>query len=149
MVVVWTMLAIIAAFKAYPAAGDVALYLAVIPLILHLLEGLCIRSHSSTYRIGYLLSLFLSVLELKYGVVVAVGSIFCVILLPVMWRMWIMTGTGNANFYYALTLVIALGQSMLIADVIASVMKRDFLIMRKRKELSTTHNENGETKKSK
>jgi hypothetical protein len=48
--------------------------------------------------------------------------------------MWVWTGTGNANFYYALNLVIALAQSMLIVDVMSSVLKRDFLIRTKLKE---------------
>jgi GPI-anchor transamidase subunit U len=110
IVALWGQLAIICAFKAYPAAGDIALYLGLIPLFVHLLT------------------------EVSYAIFLSIVWIYVMFLLPVMWRMWVWTGTGNANFYYALNLVIALAQSMLIVDVMSSVLKRDFLIRTKLKE---------------
>lgn len=110
--VVWGQIAIICAFKAYPAAGDVALYWSITPLLVHLLT------------------------EVSYVIFLGIVWIFVMFLLPVMWRMWVWTATGNANFYYALNLVIALAQSMLIVDALSSVLKRDFLIQTKKKELA-------------
>jgi hypothetical protein len=39
--------------------------------------------------------------------------------------MWIFTGTGNANFYYALNIAYALGHVLLLADTILNTLKRD------------------------
>lgn len=110
--VLWGQIAIVCAFKAYPAAGDVALYVGLLPLIFHLLS------------------------EMSYTVILVVVWTYVLVLLPVMWRMWVWTGTGNANFYYALNLVIALAQAMLIVDVMSSVLKRDFLIKIKLREIA-------------
>jgi phosphatidylinositol glycan class U len=65
---------------------------------------------------------------MRYAFVVGCGFVYVSVLMPILWRMWIYTGTGNANFYYALNLALAILQLILISDVISAVQKRDFLI---------------------
>jgi len=65
---------------------------------------------------------------MQYAIPTAIATPFLCVLMPIMWRMWIWTGTGNANFYYALTLVIGVVQSFFVVDVMTSVLKRDFLL---------------------
>jgi len=99
----WTLLAISSTFKAYPALGDFALPLSILPLF-----------HKILHR-------------LTYPIVVGVVFLVVAVLAPVIWHMWIYTGGGNANFYYAITLVFTLAQVMLISDAASAVVKRDYL----------------------
>lgn len=71
---------LLAAFKPYPVAADVALYLAVLPL-------------------------FLRALRRAAGVVLlAPIALLTAVLLPATHYQWIHTGSANANFFYAVTL---------------------------------------------
>ena len=42
---------------------------------------------------------------------------YVAVLAPILYHLWIFTGTANANFFYAITLVYALGQIILIVEV--------------------------------
>ena len=44
----------------------------------------------------------------------------------VFYYIWIDVGTGNANFYYAITLVHALGQIMLLVDTVYAMLRHEF-----------------------
>jgi len=71
---------------------------------------------------------------MKYGFVVGCAFVYVTVLTPIIWRMWIYSGTGNANFYYAINLVLALIQTILITDASSAIMKRQFLIKTKQTE---------------
>uniref|UniRef100_A0A914RP53 Uncharacterized protein n=1 Tax=Parascaris equorum TaxID=6256 RepID=A0A914RP53_PAREQ len=47
----------------------------------------------------------------RWTLVIAVSWVTCVVLSPVMWQMWIVTGSGNANFYFAVTLCYSMAQT--------------------------------------
>jgi len=53
--------------------------------------------------------------------------VFAFFLAPTFWYLWINQGSGNANFYYAITLVFTLAQSMLLIDAYYSTLKAEFL----------------------
>uniref|UniRef100_A0A669B9V2 Phosphatidylinositol glycan anchor biosynthesis, class U n=1 Tax=Oreochromis niloticus TaxID=8128 RepID=A0A669B9V2_ORENI len=74
-------LAVISIFKSYPTVGDVALYLAFLPVWSHL------------HR--FLRNIFL----------VSCVLLACSVLFPVLWHLWIYAGSANSNFYYAITLL--------------------------------------------
>lgn len=132
----WTLLAISSTFKAYPALGDFALPLSMLPLF-----------HKILFRLTYLLD-FAFILILIYipiprycgssdGSCGCIGS--CSLANVDLHRYsysshqqkWISTlflkGGGNANFYYAITLVFTLAQVLLISDAASSVVKLDYL----------------------
>lgn len=69
-----------------------------------------------------------SLVELHYGFVIGCGFVYITVLAPIIWRMWIFTGTGNANFYYGLNLALAVLQILLVTDSLSAVLKRDFLL---------------------
>ena len=48
--------------------------------------------------------------------------------------MWIYQGTGNANFYYAINLVLTVGQVLIITDAIALVLKDEYLYKKAARE---------------
>ena len=44
--------------------------------------------------------------------------LFAAVLAPTFWHVWVGGGAGNANFFYAATLVHGLGQILLFADAV-------------------------------
>ncbi|KAI8339751.1 GPI transamidase subunit PIG-U [Chlamydoabsidia padenii] len=93
---------IIAVFKSYPSVGDVTLYLALVPV------------HDELFK------------YCRYGFLVANLFLYSSVLAPIFWHLWIYAGSGNANFYYAITLVYNLGQVMLLIDLVYSMLRREF-----------------------
>ena len=49
---------------------------------------------------------------------------------PAFYHLWIYAGSGNANFFYAITLVWSLGQVLLIADSIFAVLRDEWEVER-------------------
>jgi phosphatidylinositol glycan class U len=102
--VYWALVAAMAIFKAYPSVADISLHVSMLPLFVHKLR------------------------ELHYGFVIGCGFVYITVLAPIIWRMWIFTGTGNANFYYGLNLALAVLQILLVTDSLSAILKRDFLL---------------------
>jgi phosphatidylinositol glycan class U len=84
---------------------------------------------AATY--GYLLSVIAAddkgnpLSYMKFGVLIAGGFLYAALLSPLTWYMWIHTRVANANFYYAITLVYACTQILLINQVAGSVLAFD------------------------
>jgi phosphatidylinositol glycan class U len=45
---------------------------------------------------------------------------------PAFYHLWIYAGSGNANFFYAITLVWSLGLSLIIADTIFAALRDEW-----------------------
>lgn len=95
-------IAIISIFKSYPTVGDVALYMAFLPMWSHL------------YR--FLRNIF----------IVSCMLIVCSLLFPVLWHLWIYAGSANSNFYYAITLSFNVGQILLVSDYFYAYLRREY-----------------------
>ncbi|NXT68606.1 PIGU protein, partial [Chaetops frenatus] len=100
----FVQLAIISIFKSYPTVGDVALYMAFLPVWSHL------------YR--FLRNIF----------ILSCVLIFCSFLFPVLWHLWIYAGSANSNFYYAITLTFNIGQILLISDYFYAFLRREYYL---------------------
>ncbi|XP_077785342.1 GPI-anchor transamidase component PIGU isoform X2 [Podarcis muralis] len=100
----FVQLAIISIFKSYPTVGDIALYMAFLPLWSHLYQFL---------RNVFILSCVL---------------IVCSLLFPVLWHLWIYAGSANSNFYYAITLTFNVGQILLISDYFYAFLQREYYL---------------------
>lgn len=94
-------LGIMAVFKSYPSIGDAALYMPLM-VIFHA-----------------------SLVDMRRLFVLAQVFLFVSLLAPLFWDMWIVTGVGNANFYYALTLAYGVAQVMILAEALLAVMRAD------------------------
>uniref|UniRef100_A0A3Q3WT01 Uncharacterized protein n=1 Tax=Mola mola TaxID=94237 RepID=A0A3Q3WT01_MOLML len=94
-------LAVISIFKSYPTVGDIALYLAFIPVWSHL------------HR--FLRNIFL----------VTCVLVVCSALFPVLWHLWIYAGSANSNFYYAITLLFNVAQILLMSDYFYAFLRRE------------------------
>eukprot|EP01102_Stenamoeba_stenopodia_P022492 TRINITY_DN9397_c0_g1_i2.p1 TRINITY_DN9397_c0_g1~~TRINITY_DN9397_c0_g1_i2.p1 ORF type:complete len:438 (+),score=46.60 TRINITY_DN9397_c0_g1_i2:42-1316(+) len=95
----WSLVAVVSIFKAYPTVSDVVLYLSFIPILAPLFENIP----------------FLSTVVTVY--------LFCIAIAPVMWHAWLVKGSGNANFYYAGTLVFKLVEQYVVVGAIVEVLR--------------------------
>ncbi|KAJ3271164.1 hypothetical protein HDV01_007022 [Terramyces sp. JEL0728] len=96
------IVAFISMFKSYPSVTDIPLYTTLLLVNTELLK-----------YTGYI---YLSIS----------GFLYCCILGPLFFNLWIYNGSGNANFYYAITLLWGVTQTMFCVDLIFAQIKRDF-----------------------
>ncbi|KAL2003816.1 hypothetical protein VTN02DRAFT_2170 [Thermoascus thermophilus] len=100
--VVTTLLGIFAIFQPYPSISDVSLYFALIPLYRHLFP------------------------LMRYTFFAVSALLYATLLGPAFYYLWIYAGSGNANFFYAITLVWSLGLSILVADSIFAALRDEW-----------------------
>ncbi|CAO3648668.1 unnamed protein product [Mucor hiemalis] len=93
---------VMAIFKSYPSASDASLYLALVPI------------HDELFK------------YCRYGFLISNLFLYASVLAPIFWHLWIYAGSGNANFFYAITLVYNLGQVLLLIDIVYAALRRDF-----------------------
>lgn len=52
--------------------------------------------------------------------------VYASVLSPIFWHLWIYAGSGNANFFYAITLVYNFGQVFLLIECVYATLRREF-----------------------
>ncbi|KAF8453521.1 GPI transamidase subunit PIG-U [Terfezia claveryi] len=97
-----TMLGILSIFKSYPSIGDTALYLSLLPLYRHIIP------------------------LMRYSFVVTSAILYATLLGPAFYHLWIYAGSGNANFFYAITLVWSLSVTLVVADALFAVLREEW-----------------------
>lgn len=97
------IIATISVFKSYPSLGDTALWM-----------GCFLPLQQKTFK--YMRNPFVAINMVFYSF----------ILLPFFHYIWIYRGSGNSNFFYAISLVWSTGQVLLITDVVYGWLRRDF-----------------------
>lgn len=118
--VITSLIGIFAIFKPYPSIADVSLYFALLPLYRHLSPR------------KYLASLMKEVetdcesLVTRYTFFAAAALLYATLLGPAFYHLWIYAGSGNANFFYAITLVWSLGLTILVADLIFAALRDEW-----------------------
>ncbi|KAF9586381.1 hypothetical protein BGW38_005965 [Lunasporangiospora selenospora] len=100
--VAFLLSAIIGTFKGYPAVGDAALYLGLLPLSSEIFQ------------------------YMRYSFVIVNLYLYSSFLAPVFWYLWIYVGSGNANFFYAIGLVYGIGEIILMIDATYAISRRNF-----------------------
>ncbi|KAF2754395.1 PIG-U-domain-containing protein [Pseudovirgaria hyperparasitica] len=101
-----TMTGIFAVFQPYPSIADSALYLALVPLYRHVFP------------------------LMRYTFLSSAAIIYTSFLGPAFYHLWIYAGSGNANFFYAITLVWSLGLSVVVVDSIYAVLRDEWELER-------------------
>ncbi|KAJ9476529.1 GPI transamidase component GAB1 [Pseudozyma hubeiensis] len=86
------MTGVIAVFKSYPTMGDHALFMGLLSV------------HSQIFE------------YMRYPLVTTLTYAYCTCLSPAFHHLWLNAGSANANFFFAITLVWALGGGMLVLD---------------------------------
>src|SRR5208282_5136691 len=105
--VITTLLGIFAVFKPYPSISDTSLYLAMLPLYRHVFP------------------------LMRYTFLASATVLYATFLGPAFYHLWIYAGSGNANFFYAITLVWTLGLSvLLVADALYAVLRDEWEVER-------------------
>ncbi|RUS14551.1 GPI transamidase-like protein component PIG-U [Endogone sp. FLAS-F59071] len=100
--VIFILCGIMGIFKSYPSIGDAALYLGFLPI------------HDELFKYT------------RYGFLTTNLFLYASALGPIFWHLWIYAGSGNANFFYAITLVYNIGQILLLIDTMYAMLRRSF-----------------------
>lgn len=106
LVVLTLLLGIFAIFKPYPSIADVSLFMAMVPLYRHVFP------------------------LMRYTFVVAAVVMYASFLGPAFYHLWIYAGSGNANFFYAITLVWGLGLSLMVCDLTFAILRDEWEVER-------------------
>lgn len=104
--VITLLVGIFSIFKPYPSISDTSLFLALVPLFRHVFP------------------------LMRYTFLVAAVIMYATFLGPAFYHLWIYAGSGNANFFYAITLVWSLGQSLLLSDLTFAVLRDEWEVER-------------------
>jgi phosphatidylinositol glycan class U len=101
------LLGIFAIFKPYPSISDTSLFLGMLPVYSHLFP------------------------LMRYTFLASSTVLYATLLGPAFYYLWIYAGSGNANFFYAITLVWSLGWSVLVvADLLYAVLRDEWEVER-------------------
>ena len=107
------LLGILGTFKPYPTLSDPGLFLSFISLFPETYPRAC-----SHLLVSLVLTFAFVSPDLRYPVVTALLHLHAFLLLPLFHHLWIGTGTGNANFFYASTLVFGLANGCALLDCV-------------------------------
>ncbi|KAK6538734.1 hypothetical protein TWF694_010307 [Orbilia ellipsospora] len=94
-----TLVGIISIFKSYPAIGDTALYLSLLAV------------HNHIFPL------------MRYTFFLAAAILYATFLGPAFYYLWVYAGSGNANFFYAITLVWSIVNALIVADALYAVLR--------------------------
>ena len=70
------------------------------------------------------------IIVMRYTFLYMAALLYSIFLGPAFYYLWIYAGSGNANFFYAITLVWSLGFSLLVADLIWAVLRDEWEVER-------------------
>ncbi|CAI6336015.1 unnamed protein product [Periconia digitata] len=101
-----TMIGIFSIFIPYPSIADAGLYLSLIPLFNHLFP------------------------HMRYTFFALANTMYASFLGPAFYHLWIYAGSGNANFFYAITLVWSLGLSIIVGDSVYAALRDELDVER-------------------
>ncbi|KAF2641699.1 CDC91 cell division cycle 91-like protein [Massarina eburnea CBS 473.64] len=101
-----TLTGIFAIFVPYPSIADAGLYLSLVPLFRHLFP------------------------LMRYTFLALANTMYASFLGPAFYHLWIYAGSGNANFFYAITLVWSLGLSIIVGDSLYAALRDELDVER-------------------
>lgn len=68
----------------------------------------------------------LTIPVMRYTFFAVSALLYASLLGPAFYHLWIYAGSGNANFFYAITLVWSLGLSILLADTVFAALREEW-----------------------
>lgn len=66
----------------------------------------------------------------RYSFPALSSLLYSTLLGPAFYHLWIYAGSGNANFFYAITLVWSLGLTVILADMLYAVLRDEWEVER-------------------
>lgn len=106
LIVLTILLGTFSIFKPYPSLADASIFLSMVPLFRHVFP------------------------LMRYSFVTCSTLMYATFLGPAFYHLWIYAGSGNANFFYAITLVWSLGQSLLVSDLTFAILRDEWEVDR-------------------
>ncbi|EMD89631.1 hypothetical protein COCC4DRAFT_36501 [Bipolaris maydis ATCC 48331] len=97
---------VFAIFTPYPSIADAALYLSLVPMFRHLFP------------------------LMRYTFLASASILYTSFLGPAFYHLWVYAGSGNANFFYAITLVWSLGLSIILGDSLYAALRDELDVER-------------------
>lgn len=67
---------------------------------------------------------------MRYTFFAMATILYAILLGPAFYYLWIYAGSGNANFFYAITLVWSLGLSVILADTLFAALRDEWEVER-------------------
>ena len=122
--VVVCLIGVFAIFQPYPSTADTALYLALLPLYRHVFPCKLTPITMQEGLPELLLTDYFQVM--RYTFFSAATMLYTTFLGPAFYYLWIYAGSGNANFFYAITLVWSLGLIVVTADSLYAVLRDEW-----------------------
>ncbi|KAL8802807.1 MAG: hypothetical protein Q9182_003567 [Xanthomendoza sp. 2 TL-2023] len=104
--VLTTLIGIFAIFQPYPSIADASLYFAFLPLYSHIFP------------------------LMRYTFFAIATILYATLLGPAFYYLWVYAGSGNANFFYAITLVWSLGMSIVVGECLFAVLRDEWELER-------------------
>lgn len=120
---------ILATFKPYPTLADIGLFLSTTSLFPEVYQRMYtslpkLRNNNSN------LLMHLVIKDLRHPIVTALLHLHASVLLPLFHSLWLTQGTGNANFFYASTLVFGLANGAALIDFVFAGLRLAFPVQK-------------------
>lgn len=122
--VVVAVVGTVAVYAPYPAVGEAGLFLSMLGLYRHIFP--CKSRRQPILDIDRELTIQVT----RYTFPAAATLLYCTLLGPAFYHLWIYAGSGNANFFYAITLVWSLGLTVILADALYAVLRDEWEVER-------------------
>jgi phosphatidylinositol glycan class U len=75
-------------------------------------------------------NLLLTSLVMRYTFMASAAILYASVLGPAFYHLWVYAGSGNANFFYAITLVWSLGLSIILGDSLFAALRDELDVER-------------------
>jgi phosphatidylinositol glycan class U len=111
LVAILVLVGVFSTWKSYPTLGDTALWAGLLGCFRDVTKS---EPRSDTADT-----------DLRHPLFILTVSLYTLILLPLLHSLWLLTGTGNANFFYAATMVHGLNSSLAVVDILTAALRRD------------------------
>ncbi|ORY32832.1 putative cell division cycle protein 91 [Naematelia encephala] len=99
LIAILVLAGVLGTWKSYPTLGDTAVWACLLGCFPEIVSNL------------------------RHPLFTLTVHLYTSILLPLLHSLWLLTGTGNANFFYAATMVYGLNASLAIVDVVGAAMR--------------------------
>jgi phosphatidylinositol glycan class U len=67
---------------------------------------------------------------MRYTFMASAAILYATVLGPAFYHLWVYAGSGNANFFYAITLVWSLGLSIILGDSMYAALRDELDVER-------------------
>lgn len=110
-------------FKSYPTLSDPGLFTAMYALFPEIVPG---KQSLLSSRSILISPLTLPLSELRHPLPTVMLHVHAALLLPLFFHLWTGQGSGNANFFYAATLVFGIANGAGIVDALRAGLRMGF-----------------------